>query len=54
MKMQQIVVVKNNIKKVRWANTSPKIKVGNKIRFKDEKGTWDILLVFSPSINKIN
>jgi len=52
MKMQQIVVEKDNIKRVTWTDVDPKIKTGNRIRFKDEVGFWDILLVFPTVMEK--
>jgi len=54
MKMQQIVVVKNNVKKVAWIDIHPNIREGNKIKLKDENGLWDILLVFCPTLEKTN
>jgi hypothetical protein len=54
MKMQQIVVVKNKVKKVRWTKFDPNMKAGNKIKLKDEKGLWNILLVFTYTSQKIN
>jgi len=52
MLVQQIVVKKDNVKRVTWTDSDPKIKEGNRIRFKDEKDFWDILLVFPTVMQK--
>lgn len=52
MLLQQVVVKKNNIKRVTWTDTDPKIKEGNFILFKDEKDLWEIIFVFPRYMEK--